>query len=267
MTKNVSEQFANLSGAYVLNALDEFETRSFEEELTKSEQLRNEVTELQDTATLLGLAIEPILPSAELKTSLMNRIATLPQVEAIPALTWQEENDHASAIYSPSSPATDKAKTHWYTRPVALFSASAAVIAIVAGGVVVGGAGISAVTASGSTQADKLAAITQAADISRVSAPVKNGGTASVIWSDSLKSSAIVSGNLTKLPSNKEYELWYINSKGIARSAGALKTDDKDTAWSVLDGRLQKGDSIGVTVEPTGGSPKPTTAPVVEITT
>jgi hypothetical protein len=40
---------------------------------------------------------------------------------------------------------------------------------------------------------------------------------------------------------------------------------DSGTSWRVLDGAMHGGDSIGLTVEPEGGSQTPSTKPVVQI--
>jgi anti-sigma-K factor RskA len=59
------------------------------------------------------------------------------------------------------------------------------------------------------------------------------------------------------------YELWYIDSSG-ARAAGTFTTDGGRTI-TVLQGTMAAGDTVGVTVEPAGGSVKPSTDPVIVI--
>jgi hypothetical protein len=49
-------------------------------------------------------------------------------------------------------------------------------------------------------------------------------------------------------PASRVYQLWLISVSG-ARSAG-LTTD------------IQPGDHLGITIEPAGGSARPTTAPI-----
>jgi anti-sigma-K factor RskA len=107
-----------------------------------------------------------------------------------------------------------------------------------------------------------LAAIYSAPDSQRAETSVASGGKATLVWSLALGKSALIVKGLDKLPSDKAYELWYINSKGEATRAGLLTGSD---TWHVLDGKMTKGDTVGVTVEPSGGSHSPTTKPIVAI--
>ena len=68
----------SLTGAYALDAVSDAERAVLEEYLRGSEATRNEVTELQDTAVLLGLATAPVNPSADLKARLMAQVAVTP---------------------------------------------------------------------------------------------------------------------------------------------------------------------------------------------
>ena len=91
---------------------------------------------------------------------------------------------------------------------------------------------------------------------------IDGGGSATLIWSGGLGSSALIVTGLPMLASDKTYELWYIGFDG-PRAAGTFSARSDGTAWRVLDGDMKNGDIIGVTVEPSGGSPAPTTAPIV----
>lgn len=234
----------SLSGAYALHTLGEDEARQFEAHIANSEETRNEVTELGDTAVLLGLAVAPEAPPASLKAGIMAQLASTPQLPAVEAQP---------------GPAETKAKARWFARPVtALVGAAAAIALIVGGGVV---ANIVATTTSQQAQADQLAAIYAADDSQRVVAAVDGGGSATLVWSAELERSAIIVDGLGSLPDDKVYELWYIDGSG-ARPAGTFSVSG-DSVWQVLDGRMAAGDTVGVTVEPRGGSDVPTTDPIV----
>jgi anti-sigma-K factor RskA len=71
---------------------------------------------------------------------------------------------------------------------------------------------------------------------------------------------------MAKLPSSLTYELWYIGTDG-AKPAGTFDVDGSATQSVVLAGKMSAGDSIGVTIEPAGGSKKPTTDPIAVVTT
>jgi anti-sigma-K factor RskA len=240
-----------MSGSYALNALDASELPEFEKHLAQSEETRNEVIELTDTAVLLGLAVEPVAPSASLKRSIMDQLDAHPQVRA--------EGPPASVV--DVGPAARKANARWYTRPIIGLTAAAAAIALIFGGTVIANT-ISDLNDQ-HRQADQFAALTGADDAQRASMPITGGGTATLVWSESLLSSALIADDLKPLPAGKVYELWYINSAG-ARPAGTFQTDGGRT-WRVLDGAMSAGDAVGVTVEPSGGSKAPTTEPMVVI--
>lgn len=246
----------NLTGAYVLHALDEDEATRFETHLGESEQTRAEVTELSDTAVLLGLAVEPVTPPASLKASIMAQLDSTPQLP-------REDVAVAPVDARFTGAAQAKAQARWFSRPVtALVAAAAAVVLIVGGGVAV--SSISNNMQYQQAQADQLAAINAASDSQRVISEVDGGGSATLVWSAELGSSVLMVDGFEALPADKVYELWYINSDG-ARPAGTFTVGESGSTWRVLDGTMGAGDAVGVTVEPVGGSESPTTVPIVSI--
>jgi len=248
---------ASLSGAYVLGALDEAEKARFEAHLAESEESRHELTELADTAVLLGMAVEPETPPASLKASIMAQLDSTPQ---LPRITEQQQLPDVAEF---SGPAAAKAQQRWFTRPANMLIAAAAAVVLVVGG---GAVASSLLTNTEQQQAaDQLAAINAADDSQRAAAEVAGGGTATLVWSEELGSAALMVDDLEPLPSSKVYELWYIDDNG-ARPAGTFSVGDSGSTWRVLDGQMAKGDSVGVTIEPAGGSPEPTTNPIVAIT-
>jgi anti-sigma-K factor RskA len=289
-----------LSGAYALDALPDDEREAFEATFSSSESVRHEVTELADTAVLLGLAAEPVAPSAALKASILNRIQSLPQLPAHDAAAQDsaagahdgdaDQADAAAPVrplapITPLTPLPDEtmpdetivtqepgarpltaaertAQSRWFSKPVIALASAAAVIGIIAGGGVIA----NTITESNTQQvmADRLAEINAARDTQRAAAEVEGGGTATLVWSNELLASAIVVDGLDPLPSGKVYELWYIGDSG-PRAAGTFTVGDDGSTWRVLDGDMKAGDAVGVTVEPSGGSPKPTTDPIVAL--
>lgn len=245
------KELGNLSGSYALNGLDAADLAEFEAHLQQSHATRDEVTELTDTAVLLGLAVEPVQPSAGLKASIMDQLDAHPQLPVASA---------SSAAFE--SPAGRKAQARWFTRPVTALAAVAAAIALFVGGGVVTTS--LAQNNFAQQQADQLAAINSADDAQRASVDLADGGTATLVWSNTLLSSALIVDGLAPLPADRTYELWYINDAG-ARPAGTFGVAGSGSTWRVLDGTMKAGDTVGVTVEPRGGSDAPTTDPVVVI--
>lgn len=240
------------SGSYALGALDPDEVVAFERHLADNEETRAEVTGLADTAVLLGLAVAPVDPPAHLKANLMALLDATPQLPG--------EVDTDPGAEPTPGPAERRARARWASRPVTALVGAAAVIGILAGG------GVAATTIvqkqAQQEQADMLAAINAAPDAQRVTVDM-DGGSATLVWSGELLASALITDALGPLPAGKVYELWYIGESG-PRPAGTFTAGDGRT-WRVLDGQMQPGDLVGVTVEPRGGSDLPTTDPVLVI--
>jgi anti-sigma-K factor RskA len=241
------------SGAYVLDALESQEREEFEAQLAWSEELRNEVTELTDTAVLLGMAVDPVAPSAALKTSIMDQIATTPQLPREVPLQPSRAGSERLQL---------KTQARWFSRPIGIITSAAAAVLLVGGALL----GTNAVIQSSqsSQQANALAAINAAPDVQRASTRVASGGTATLVYSLQLKKSALIASDLPQLADGKTYELWYISSAGKPTKAGLFESTGKST-WQVLSGTMAKGDTVGVTIEPTGGSNVPTTTPIIAI--
>ncbi|MDY7528966.1 MULTISPECIES: anti-sigma factor [unclassified Cryobacterium] len=282
-----------LSGAYALNALEARERAAFEAHLESSEEARIESAELSDTAVALGLATAPVQPSAALKASLMAKLSSTPQFAPLagPAST---RTTAPAADAAPAAPglaavppvppsaagvgsrsgsgasAAERARKRWFQRPASLLAAAAAAVALFIGGTFVGLglAGTSGTSDSfAAQQAASLAQLNAAPDVQRASATTADGHQATLVWSDTSSLSALVVDGLPALSGDKDYQLWYIGAGG-AVSAGLLDTSvsaSGGTAWRVLDGSLTSGDTIGMTVEPKGGSKQPTTTPIVAI--
>ncbi|MCS5718315.1 anti-sigma factor [Herbiconiux sp. CPCC 205763] len=263
------------TGAYSLDALTRDEAEAFERATDASDSLREETDGLVETAGLLGLAATPVAPSERLKTDLMAKLATTPQLDreipatsipdaSTPAETPVADARHASTTTRAESRASSRARTRWFNRPATLVAGIAAAAALFIGGGVVGtaisgGFGDSVIT---DVSAAGLAEITAAADSQRSTVPVAGGGTATVVWSNELGRSAVVVDGLATLPDGKVYEAWYIDAAGAA-PAGTFEASGDGTSWHVLAGALSPGDTVGVTVEPAGGSSAPTTDPII----
>jgi len=266
-TRNDEADAANSTGAFALNAMTPDEREAFERELATSPASRDEVAGLADTATLLGNAIDPIDPPASLKASIMSQIAVTPQLPRLEPVAPVAEHrtpvrDAArAALATPTSttPAGRAAADRWFTRPLVVAAGIAAAFGLVVGGIAT--AALLTPT-SDTTAADTLAAINAADDMQQAVADVSGGGTATLVWSNELLTSALIVDGLEPLPESKVYELWYIGESG-PRAAGTFSVDADGTTWRVLDGDMQASDVVAITVEPAGGSEQPTSDPIV----
>ena len=268
------EELHLLSGAYALNALDGEEKARFEAYLLTSEEARAEVASLSDTAVLIGLSTDSVAPPTDLRARLMAQIAETPQLaplpasratlSAVPAASTQQQDASSEAIRTASlgtSRAATKAASRWYSRPASILVAAAAAVALFVGGNFLG---LSAANQS-QQQAAAISAIVSASDSQKVQADVSGGGKATFVWSVGLAQSAVVIDKLPALADGKTYQLWYIDKASKATSAGTFSAAPSGTTVKVLSGAMTAGDTLGITVEPSGGSTRPTTAPIVAV--
>lgn len=231
----------DLAGAYALNALTAEERAAFERAINGSEEARSEATELQDTAVILGLSVAAVQPPAALRARLLTAVATTPQrLDVAP------------------TPAENRARGRW-SRPITVVTSAAAALALIVAGIAVG---TTSLHPEPSFQDAQMAAIKQAPDMQELQTELATGEMVMLRWSPALASSAVIVEGLAPAPSDKVYQLWYIDDEG-ARPAGILTVVDDGTSWRVLDGAMDEDDKVGVTVEPMGGSERPTTDPIV----
>ncbi|GEK80829.1 hypothetical protein ABA31_21800 [Agrococcus baldri] len=253
----------DLAAAYALDALTPAERRRFEEEASPAARL--EAEQLAETATLL--AADEVAPPPALRASVLDAIRAEPR-EAVAAPDARPEpdasapraDDDASARRDRTSgpgPAERRARARW--RPVRVVTAVAASAALLAGGIVIG------TQLGGATQQEELGAVVAAADAQRSEVELSSGATATVIWSAELAQSVVLFDGLEAAPAGHEYQAWYIDGAG-PRSAGVFQAAGGSTAV-LLEGQMDAGVAVGVTVEPEGGSEAPTTDPFLVVQT
>ncbi len=88
---------------------------------------------------------------------------------------------------------------------------------------------------------------------------VTGGGTATVVLAADRHELAVIMNGLPALSAGKVYQLWLIGKTKIV-SAGLLPPSGQALASGVV-----KGDTLGLTVEPAGGSAQPTTTPILAL--
>ncbi|MFF2510158.1 anti-sigma factor domain-containing protein [Streptomyces sp. NPDC058086] len=237
----------SLTGAYALHALDEQERGRFERHAADCESCRQEVRELAAAAARLGLAAATV-PAPDLKNRVMRRIATVrqeaPRTVPLPRRSWTRGGG-------------TRRLSRW---------ALAACVAAAAG---FGGTAVwqhdraqqardTARQAEGRTA--EPAAVLAAPDARSRTATLAGGARGTVVVSASRDRAVFVASGMAKPPSGKVYQLWF-DDAGTMRSAG-LMDPHRATEAVLLDGRVDRASGIGITVEPAGGSAKPTSAPV-----
>ncbi len=298
------EAFHGLAAAYALDALDADERAEFERALAASPELRDEVDAFARSAAHLAEQAEPVSPPPALKADLMARLDATPQVQvaadaapAVPSVAdasavppgaaaasvspvapapppADEDSRAEDASAAPASPTTEDApavrpagraesaaQRRWFQRPGAIIASAAAAVVLIAGAVI--GIGWSGPNGWGAQR--DMAAIAEAPDAQSQTLEVPGGGEVTLVSSAEQARSGVVVEGLPELADDQTYELWYIDDAGAA-SAGTFDVAGAET-WRVLEGSFMPGVVVGITVEPAGGSPEPTTEPIVVIET
>lgn len=246
----ISADLHMLTGAFALDALSDRESEDFNRHLAECEACEQEVRELRETAARLAIATA-VTPSAEFRARVM---AALPGVRQLPPLV---KNAGRLSFWL---------RWRWMQRRLPqLVLAACLVLALVAGGFAINEQQQEQkqrhATEQARSQAAALSALFSAPDASFRSAAVKGGGSSTVVSSQTLQRTAFVYTGLTALPSDKVYELWY--SKGGHFVPAGLLPDGAVDGATMLTGTPSGAAGVGVTVEPAGGSPQPTSTPVV----
>ena len=237
-----------LTGVYALDAVDGAERDLFEHHLRRCRPCGNEVRGLAETATELAMA------------------AAMP-----PPPRVKEHVLAAAAVTRQLPPVVDRPgrTLRWTPRQVFRQSwtprlATAVAVVSLAVAVALGAVGLHTRHELDSARAQNqaLAAVLAAPDARIMTEAVKNGGTATVVVSRVEGKLVFTTAGLPRLPASKVYELWLMGPPRIRR-AGLLPAPASGRTAPVLASGLAAGDSVGVTVEPAGGTSQPTTSPIV----
>jgi anti-sigma-K factor RskA len=246
-----------LTGAYVVDALPEDEQRLFEEHLEECDACRQEVGELLVTATRLGGSLrEP--PPAGLRDAVMAEIDQTRQ-EPPSAAEASEGTDDAVAQLDDRRRRDEPRR--WWTHLVA---PAAAVVAIAV-------VGLSLMVANLTDRLDQLEAassqvtdVLAAPDAETLSVEGPDGSFARVVVASSRGEAVFLTDGMPATSPDEIYELWLIDEEGPA-PAGLFDVDERGRATRVLTGDLAGAAAIAVTVEPAGGSPQPTSDPLMVV--
>ncbi|MFD7443862.1 anti-sigma factor domain-containing protein [Streptomyces sp. NPDC059909] len=229
-------------GAYVLHALPEPERRAFEEHLATCDSCAREVAELSATVTRLGRAVA-VEPPADVKRRVLEEIATAGQEPRL-----------APDAGAPGRP----------RRLSRLVLAACVAAAVALGGVAVWQQQEAERARSALEETQEwyagIAEVMAAPDVAFRTQRLADGGTGTLAVSRSENAAAFIAYELPPLPAGKTYELWF-DDDGTFRPAGLLG-GAAERQLRVLDGPVGNATAVGITIEPAGGSPHPTTPPL-----
>ena len=225
-----------LSGAYTVDALDDLERARFEQHLAECDDCRAEVLSLREAAALLA-DDTALAPPPGLRARVLADIATVrPLPPVVPGTT-------------PAASTTSRAR-RWLPLLVA-----ASVLAVL-------GVGLAA-WQPWTPEAPTLTAaerVLQADDAQEVTLTFEDGATATVTRSLSEGRAVITTRAMPAPPSGRVYELWLQRPGGALEPAGVMPVAADQTV--LLVGDASEAVAAGITVEPAGGSDRPTTEPI-----
>lgn len=223
----MTEDLHHLAAAYALDAVEPDEARRFEAHLATCERCAAEVREFRTTAAELAAA-SAVAPPPGLREQVLREAAATRQ---------------RSPLVPTAAP----------RRRLAPLLAAAAVLLVV-----LGGAGLLVRDlAAERDEARELAVVLAAPDARFVPLEGSEGVRLRVVWSPSARGAVVVGSGLEDPGPGRVYELWAIGDDG-PRSAGLFEPGP--------DGRVERRLALpdepsggwGVTIEPDGGSPRPT---------
>ena len=237
----MSDDPHKLTGAYAVDALDDLERARFEQHLSGCEDCRAEVAELRETAALLAETVATP-PPASLRDSVL---AGISQVRPLPP-----ELPASSPQDAPRTGAPAGAGRRWM--PLLVAAALAVLVGV--------GAMIVAPWADDEPRLTAAEQVLRAADAEHVFLDLGEAGRATVTRSKSQDRAVITTEDMVSAPEGKAYELWFQTPEDDMVPAGMMPDSADQTV--VLDGPAAEAVAVGITIEPEGGSPEPTTEPI-----
>jgi hypothetical protein len=243
-----------LTGPYALDALDRgAEAERFARHLRRCQSCMAEVRGLREVATSLAFAA-----SAEPPPALRERVLLLAsQTRQVPP----EVVRHARRRWRFRAWLSRLPWLIWMPR-LAAVTAMVAVVAAVVLGITLSNTEQQLNTQR--TRSAEIAGVLAAPDARSFSGAVATGGTTTVVLSAVQHELVVSTSGLAPLPAGKVYELWLISSTAAHR-AGLLPTAVSGLTSPVLASGYVSGDVLGLTVEPAGGTSKPTPPVILEL--
>lgn len=227
----------DLAGPYALDALTDTDRRRFERHLSGCPACAGEAAGLRETAARLALAASR-RPPDRLRGRVMAEIARTRQ--SPPPLGRRLPSPRAGGL-------------PW-------LAAAACLVLALAGG---GAAWRSHRAAEHALALNRrLAEVMAAPDAHTSTARAGDGAAVTVVASRSLGKAVVTASGLRHLPPARTYQMWWLG-QAAPRSAGTLSVSDRGRP--VVAAGIGDARRFGITVEPAGGSTRPTGAPILTL--
>ncbi|MEV5648637.1 anti-sigma factor [Nocardia sp. NPDC052254] len=247
-----NSELLELAHPYALDALSEHDRASVERLLdTTTPDLaaafRSEVYRLHETLALMTV-VDTVPAPATLEATLRRALDARGAKPVEEGLSPDREMASVRSI-----------RSRRLRDPRWLAAAAAAVIVVA--GAAAGVAGYS--TRSHDTGGVTAQQVIDHSDAREQTVPVEGGGTITVNASRELDAAVVSFATVAAPPTGRTYQLWLISGAGQVRSAGIL--DALPTAQAPKLVRYGDAGTLAMSIEPEGGSPQPTTQPIVGV--
>ena len=269
----MSDRWADLAGAYALDALDGAEKTAFEERLAVDEELRKLVDEYREAAASIASSVPDRAPPAALRGRVLASAREARPPVAQPAAAQPAEGAHPASDEPSRRPDIEPRRRA--VIPWLLVAAS------LAGFAFVGIANLSQrrdletlrneigslrdALARSDGERDRLASLWQAltgADVRIASLSGDADPRLWLVWNPDKRVLVVAATGLPPTAPDRTYQLWGLGGGGAPVSLGTFNTASDGTAVIALSpGVTTDFESSALTNEPAPGSPAPTTAP------
>jgi len=237
----------SLSGAYALDALEAGAERDrFARHMNRCPSCASEVRGFREVATALAFAATAE-PPPELRDKVL---AAAVRTRQLPPEVRTHARPRRTRSWVPWVP--------WISGVVATASIVVAVL--------FGFAQAHTQQQLNQAQAENkaISLLLSSPQVTLLSHSTTKGGVATVVLAAARHQLVVVTNGLPALPAGKVYQLWLIGKTKIV-SAGLLPAATSGRTAPVLASGVAKGDTLGLTVEPTPGSAQPTTTPILAL--
>jgi anti-sigma-K factor RskA len=242
-----SPDIHTLGGAYALDAVDDLERAAFDRHLLECEGCSTEAAEYRETVTRLAEGAWSV-PPPRMRERVLARAAATPQVPPL---------GHRRGAPNPVS--------RW--RRIA---AAAAVVGVL-------GVGTAATTyavqeqrladervtvAAAQDRADRIQTVLAAPDADLRAGELAGGGRVTIVVSDTEDAGVVVLANAPAPGPDRAYQLWVVD--GVRPVSVGLLPAGSTESTELIEGVRGRA-AFAVSLEPAGGSPAPSTTPLVGI--
>ncbi|MEU5276602.1 anti-sigma factor [Streptomyces asoensis] len=255
------EDLHSLAAPYALDALEPDERRRFEKHLTGCDRCSAEARLLAEDAVRLAWS-QAAPPPAAMRSRVLAAVQRTPQ-ESSRAPAREHAPQLPPHVWG-TQPPPGRLRAPRARRPLFVpFATATAAAALVVAALFAVQAGRSQDQLDAARdQAREIAHVLAAPDARSSTGKDARGRSIGVLASAEEGQAVVTLSGYGDLPSGQVHQLWLMRPDAQPRSLGLF---DADTPL-VATGLDKSATSLAVTVEPDGGSPQPTTQPIVQLT-